>query len=1364
MLDSGEAIDMTSNGKSLKFPKTALVVLIFILGCAVRMAAQLPLVHLNSALGAASSSSGGGVISINFTGNTTPMGSSEIAGVVAKSNWNNASGFTSISPLALVDEAGNVTGATGIWSVDNPHSLPVLDTQGKAATLTVNATTGAPFIAQQPQSQTVLAGQSATFTVVISDGPCRSYWYINGAGHYGSIASTISYTIPNTTLAMNGWTVVVNLYDCGSTGINLGNSQTAILTVSPAPGVPTIVAPPANQTVNAGQIATFFVAASGAAPLSYQWQKNGAAISGASAASYTTPATTSSDNGATFRVVVTNSAGSATSNSAMLTVNPVVVAPTITTQPLNQTVSTGQTATFSVAASGTAPLSYQWQKNSANISGATAASYTTPATTSADNGSAFKVLVSNSAGSIMSNSATLTVTANTTPPTVSITSPTSGATVSATITVTASASDNVGVASVRLQVDGTNVGAADTASPYTFSLDTTTLSNGSHNLTAVAIDTSGNQATSASVAVTVSNSVSTGTPGPLAVCTTNPRYFCDPNGNVVLLAGEGTWNNVEDEGDLPAPNTAPFDFNGYMTYLSAHGYNYVRLWEESFSNDGGTISPFNSPYWPWKRVGPGTGNDGLLKTDFTQLDQNYFNRLRARVIQARQSDVYVSVMVYDAFEFASDTNSTDGNPFESANNVNSVNCANACPITLPLPSNVATIQQAYIQKLVDTLHDLPNVMYEVGNEPPIGSAAWVASLITSIRTYESTTYGVAHPIGINYGNNVADSNVYDTDADFIGPSTKLPADATGQCPTVTGNGGAPNPSSGRCKVVLNDSDHSYFYTAMESDGPQGNINWVWENFTHGNSVAFMDPYLIPWSGRNACAGAPVDGDNGLCATGGTDTRWDPVRLAIQDVLAYGKRIDLRNMTPQDSLSTSGYCIANPGSQYLVFSTSNSFTLTVVAGTYTYEWFNPSTHALIQTGSTNVSSSQTFTAPFSGDAVLYLARTTTDTVSPSTPTVLSATAASSSQINLTWTVSTDNVGVAGYKVSRNGVQIATTANSTYADTGLAPSTTYSYTVSAFDAAGNVSPPSGTAYATTPAVVVTLPSVSVTSPASGTVVTGTITLSANASDSLGIAGVQFKLDGATTGAEVTAPPFNSVLNTTSLPNGRHTITATAFDTAGNSATSAGVTITVNNPAKTIAFVQSRSIDCGTATSCTLGFSNANGKGNLLVVAVRLGDMNPTVSLTDSLNNPYALALKQLLNADGDEGYVFYAMNSAGGTNTIRVAVSSAITIRLAIHEFSGLALSNSLDVAVGSQGSSNTPVSGSATTSNANELIFGMGFTSNSDNWTAGSGFVLRETPGNKIGTEYRITSSAGTANASFGLSPSDLWGAIVVAFQ
>jgi hypothetical protein len=177
---------------------------------------------------------------------------------------------------------------------------------------------------------------------------------------------------------------------------------------------PTISTQPANQMVTVGQTATFSVMVSGTAPFTYQWLKNNTNISGATAASYTTPATIAGDSGAKFDVIVSNSAGSVASTMATLTVNVAAVAPTITTQPANQTVTVGQTATFRVTATGTAPLTYQWQKNSANISGATSASYTTPATVAGDNGATFDVIVSNSVGSQTSTTTTLTVNAVTT--------------------------------------------------------------------------------------------------------------------------------------------------------------------------------------------------------------------------------------------------------------------------------------------------------------------------------------------------------------------------------------------------------------------------------------------------------------------------------------------------------------------------------------------------------------------------------------------------------------------------------------------------------------------------------------------------------------------------------------------------------------------------------------------------------------------------------------------------------------------------------------------------------------------------------------------------------------------------------------
>src|SRR6266403_3647099 len=103
---------------------------------------------------------------------------------------------------------------------------------------------------------------------------------------------------------------------------------------------------------------TSTIALVGTATLRYQWQKNGVHIAGATAASYTTAVTTTSDSGSTFAVAVSNPAGTVTSAAATLTVNAAAVAPTITTAPVNQTVTAGQTASFAVVAAGTAPLSY----------------------------------------------------------------------------------------------------------------------------------------------------------------------------------------------------------------------------------------------------------------------------------------------------------------------------------------------------------------------------------------------------------------------------------------------------------------------------------------------------------------------------------------------------------------------------------------------------------------------------------------------------------------------------------------------------------------------------------------------------------------------------------------------------------------------------------------------------------------------------------------------------------------------------------------------------------------------------------------------------------------------------------------------
>ena len=208
----------------------------------------------------------------------------------------------------------------------------------------------------------------------------------------------------------------------------------------------------------------------------------------------------------------------------------------------------------------------------------------------------------------------------------------------------------------------------------------------------------------------------------------------------------------------------------------------------------------------------------------------------------------------------------------------------------------------------------------------------------------------------------------------------------------------------------------------------------------------------------------------------------------------------------------------------------------------------------------------------------------DTQPPTAPTNLAASAVSSSQINLSWTASTDNVGVTGYQIFRGGTRIGTTANTSYSDSGLSPSTSYTYTVTAYDAAGNVSTPSVPASTTTfapPPPDTTPPSVSITAPANGAPLSGTVTATANATDNVAVANVQFQLDGVNLGAPVTGsgPVYNLSWNTTTASNASHTLTAVATDTSGNTASSS-ISVTVNNP-PVISAVAAGSISSSGAT---------------------------------------------------------------------------------------------------------------------------------------------------------------------------------------
>jgi hypothetical protein len=279
-----------------------------------------------------------------------------------------------------------------------------------AALLTVTNVAVAPVITSHPQNKTTAVGTTASFSVTATGtAPLAYQWRRNGNPIAGATAST--YSLANVQLSDSGsqFTVVV-ANSAGSV-----TSQAALLTVTNGVATPVITSQPQSRTNLVGTSATFSVKASGPAPLAYQWMRNGAPIAGAKTSTYTLAKVQLTDSGSQFSVVITNKGGSVSSQIAVLTVTSPPTKPVIVSQPQSRTNTVGTTATFSVAASGTAPLSYQWRRNGAPIAGATTSTYTITNVQLAESGSKFTVVVSNPVGSVTSLAATFVVKAATLP-------------------------------------------------------------------------------------------------------------------------------------------------------------------------------------------------------------------------------------------------------------------------------------------------------------------------------------------------------------------------------------------------------------------------------------------------------------------------------------------------------------------------------------------------------------------------------------------------------------------------------------------------------------------------------------------------------------------------------------------------------------------------------------------------------------------------------------------------------------------------------------------------------------------------------------------------------------------------------------
>ena len=256
----------------------------------------------------------------------------------------------------------------------------------------------------QPISSTVAVGGTFNVGVTTSGTPAPTLqWRKNGTPIQG--ATSEIYSIGSVSLSDAGSYTVVATNTSGSI-----TSDAAVLTVT-APAA--ITSQPSSQQVAVGGAASFSVTATGTPAPTYQWRKNGISISGKTQSTLTIDPVTADDVG-TYTVRVQNSTATVTSSAAELTLLVTSTAPAITTQPAAQQVAAGDSASFTVVATGDPAPTYQWKKNGQTISGATDSTYTIAEVTAGDAGS-YTVVVTNDAGSVTSNAAALTLQASTGP-------------------------------------------------------------------------------------------------------------------------------------------------------------------------------------------------------------------------------------------------------------------------------------------------------------------------------------------------------------------------------------------------------------------------------------------------------------------------------------------------------------------------------------------------------------------------------------------------------------------------------------------------------------------------------------------------------------------------------------------------------------------------------------------------------------------------------------------------------------------------------------------------------------------------------------------------------------------------------------
>jgi hypothetical protein len=275
-------------------------------------------------------------------------------------------------------------------------------------------------------------------------------------------------------------------------------------------------------------------------------------------------------------------------------------------------------------------------------------------------------------------------------------------------------------------------------------------------------------------------------------------------------------------------------------------------------------------------------------------------------------------------------------------------------------------QEAYARKVMDTVNDLDNVLYEIINEG--GSLAWQLHMVDLVHSYERGK-PKQHPVGITSGMPwIRNAPVAASAVDWFSPVSQPNWWDRPGTPLIEDYKTDP-PAADGCKVMLPDTDHLW--------GHGGNPTWVWKCFTRGHNPIFMDPWQGLYLGATEEI-APWSFTGGISKDQRDYPDWEPTRRAMGDTHRYAKKMNLVQMTPRPELASTRYCLAHPGEEYLVYlPTGGRVTLDLceVRGQFAVEWFLPQIGRTLP-GARPLPGGDyaVTTAPYTGDAVLYLNKT------------------------------------------------------------------------------------------------------------------------------------------------------------------------------------------------------------------------------------------------------------------------------------------------------------------------------------------------------------------------------------------------------